>query len=284
MSILDNPTVSPARLKIIFDYVKGLGESGITTDDLERTISPPSLRNDQPTTVVSESIIEAKNFGILVQEGEVLVVPVERRNFDSDAYFRHLETSMIVQSEADEARQSDNPGGLAWFLSQSPGIPISMRNAPLTLINNQCGEDANGFGLTNDTRWGNFVYWSRFLGLARILNRSAIPDPTAAIRRHLPDVLEVGVETHVSAVLNGLASRIPVLEGGVTRLQVHAMFKDGGESDGQLSASTSLALSRLERAEEIELFDRSDDTERVSLLSPVDGRSLRTFSHVTRKN
>src|SRR5207248_2958519 len=86
----------------------------------------------------------------------------------------------------------------------------------------------------NVERWRPFVRWARYLGFITDMSLYSgsgtsldvvVPDPTDAVRAVLPECLN-GLEwTPMDALLPALATRLPVLDGGVYR---HAIQDKGG--------------------------------------------------------
>ena len=138
------------------------------------------------------------------------------------------------------------------------------------------------FGMTNDSRYQQAVYWARALGFVSRSNLGeevVIPDPTCAIERRLDALLPGDTEKLLSAFLAELADRCPVFEGGIVRTEVEAMFRPELHRDaGSVSPSTALALHRLKMRGLIDL--RRLDDGRVLFVEGLldDGR----VSHIRR--
>lgn len=102
-----------------------------------------------------------------------------------------------------------------------------------------------------------------------------VADPTAYIRRHLPQLLDrAGEEVALPNFMQVLADRAPVFEGGRFREGIEE--KVGRREPNHLSESTAFALLRLEEEGHIELTMPSDAT---ALNLPTAG-NVRRFSHI----
>src|SRR5690606_21739488 len=118
-------------------------------------------------------------------------------------------------------------GAIGWLLCQAPLAPLPFgTSAARNRLISQMG--SLDFGITNDSRWQNAVYWSRALGYverAPIGEDMVVPDPTRAISRVLGGVLPPGVQTPLRKLLADLAERSPVLDGGRLRREVENAAK-----------------------------------------------------------
>lgn len=140
---------------------------------------------------------------------------------------------------------------------------------------------------SNDTRWGAFQRWSKFLGFARdvtwistdgnTVKSLLAPDPTEAIRRILPSLLDTQpLEIHV--LVERIRKRFPVLDGGTYCQQVTERMTQKIQfgADGTAPA-VAHALRRLEVDDRIVLSNLADAPRRMVL--PDDSTTGRTVSH-----
>ena len=141
---------------------------------------------------------------------------------------------------------------------------------------------------TNSTRWNGFTSWGAFLGFGQIETGKAtgsfILDPTAAIRRSVHAVLTNHPETPVVDFVKELSEVVPILDGGVYRLEVESRLKvDTWRRPGPNEVSTSLsrALLRLREAGDIRFESRSDASGQVKLVGR-NGRIVESVTHVRR--
>jgi hypothetical protein len=201
----------------------------------------------------------------------------------ADSFRSRLEGILFDPVTAGETGQLQFARALAWFLSQDPEHPFDFDQNASERIEEQCGPEVNSFELTNASRAQNFFYWARYLGYAwyvGIVNNPAIivPDPTAALERHLPRLLGNGRTLPLSDLIDAWREPCSVLEGGAVRTAVEELLPVTLQRPGgMLSRSTSLALQRLDRRGVIRL-ERQPDAPLVTLAiwpDPV------PFSHIT---
>lgn len=134
------------------------------------------------------------------------------------------------------------------------------------------------FGITNDSRYQQAVYWARALGYVDrtpLPEDGVIPDPTPVIQRRLPTLLVKGRERPIRGFLSDLSLSCPVLDGGHLRTEVDAACGITREPF-VLSPSLSLALLRLKHRGTLSL-SYLDDAEAVF----IDGLDGGRASHVT---
>jgi hypothetical protein len=182
-----------------------------------------------------------------------------------------------------ENKSADFTRAAAWMLAQDVHnfMPTS-HPAVEKLCNDQV--PSNVILLQNDTRWPGYVSWATFLGLGRSDPGKAsggfITDPTPIIRFHIQDVLPKRGELGIQDFVGGLASAIPVLDGGSYRTEVESKLKPDKwikPKEGELSTSLSRALLRLRESGEIRFESRSDASGQVKLI----GRNCRIVESVT---
>jgi hypothetical protein len=176
-------------------------------------------------------------------------------------------------------------GAIAWMLCQNPKVPLKWGTSASVMLRKQQfrPEIIADFGMTNDSRFQQAVYWARALGFVSrsfLVEEVVVPDPTHALERRLDRILPKGSEKLLSTFLAELSEICPVFEGGRVRSEVEAMFLPNLQRDEKtVSASTALALHRLKLRNVIDL-KRLDDG-RVLFVDGLldDGR----VSHITRK-
>src|SRR5207237_6840505 len=98
--------------------------------------------------------------------------------------------------------------------------------------------------MQNDTRKNGLQFWGHFLGFVRQPGGGDV-DPTLAVRETLPACIAAGEEMPAAELVERLAQRLPVLDGGVYRVAVEAQLeRDALPSlqQGQLSTSLSRAM------------------------------------------
>lgn len=265
MSVISEFAVVPNRVEAVHRYLLER-ENGETADELRGMLSPPSLRGGDGSEYVDVLIRGCTKLGVIVQgDGNRLRVADALRTTSIQAATKlrvHLERVLLHPNEAEGADQTEVPRVLAWFLTQDPTRPLEFENVK-NRVDEQLGADAGALSLTNPQRFQNFVYWARYLGFAwryKLDREWVVPDPTAALERHLPQVFPNNDAVPVSEALDRWHAVLPVLDGGEARVELERALHSGGPEPGVLSRSTSLALERL-RGRGMLRFDlRSDAT------------------------
>lgn len=283
MSVITVGEATPNRVEIIARAVAARGEAGIQTDELRRLLGPDAASN---SVVVPRALSETISLGLVREERGQCFPGTDLPADDAEAFRTHLAALLLDPDRADE-RQKDVPFALAWLLEQEPTRPIRFTgdNVP-ELVKQQCGDSADEIGLTNeDPRWHQLTYWACYLGYAWRLKYSAavtavdflVPDPTEALARVLLPLLQERGELPIREARDIWAVASPVLDGGTARRHVHSLFREPTyEEQTTLSASTSLALRRLEDRRRLRLFERADAPTMVLQL----GQARRPVSHL----
>ena len=139
---------------------------------------------------------------------------------------------------------------------------------------------------TNSTRWNGFTSWGAFLGFGQSETGKAVGafmlDPTVAIRRAAHAVLSNRAETTVSDFVKELSDIVPVVDGGVYRLEVESRLKSDKwqrPAPGEVSTSLSIALLRLRESGELRFESRSDASSQMKLIGR-NGRVVESVTHV----
>lgn len=289
MSIVSVAEAVPNRLLAIYGTLLARS-GGETRERLKSQMVPPSLRggrDNQSTAVFDSSLREARAIGLVIEDGDNLVVPLTARpapkQNEEEAFLAHVIRVLCDDDLAEEANQAKVAPAIAWLLMQDPLRPLPWSENPLPTITRQLDGDEN-FDLGNASRLQTLAYWTRHLGFARMVGAGQVfivPDPHDAIARLLPAVFNNVTSLRANEFRKKLAELCPVLEDGSVRVRVEQRAK--GEivrsNPQRLSRSTSLALLRLESCGRIEL-QQSSDAE-VGILDL--GTSDRRFSHVTSK-
>jgi len=297
VSVISSVTVTPNRVEIIARYLESRGERGVARDDLIAQLSPAALRRtgssgdgdevgEGRASVATEALKETLLLGLAESfydndtESVRFVVPLGQK---TAPLLERLETILLDGDTAEKTKQHEFRRALAWLLAQNPERPIAARQNVSPLIEKQCGTEVNAFELTNESRAQNFYYWARYLGYAWYVGvgdspTMIVPDPTAAIERHLSHLMSPGQTWPLEQLVASWGRVCPVLEGGTARSEVEELMQTPPRrSKETLSRSTSLALERLDRRGVIKL-DRQADAKAVVLETWPD---LQPFTHVT---
>jgi hypothetical protein len=122
-----------------------------------------------------------------------------------------------------------------------------------------------------------------YLGFARGGAQVTI-DPTEAVRDILPSIFDREESLPAPIFVERAAAALPVLDGGVYRLQIEEVLKDSNwtrPADGHLSTAFSRAIQRLDR-EGLIAAEKKSDTEDGIMLVGAHLRSWRSVTHVRR--
>jgi hypothetical protein len=211
-----------------------------------------------------------------------------RKSVDLRSLFRELilreHLNVGIWESTEGAR--DLTRALAWYLGQNPLQPPMPWNEPNGVDIAQERQFATADRVfSNDTRWGAFDRWAIFLGFGFRLPREnksvLVPDPTPVLRVVLPSVLETP-RREIGSVIEELALRLPILDGGTYRREVESRMKPEfvPASDDQLSPSLALALLRL-RDERILVLEDLPDVLTKRMRLPESFGPERTLTHVS---
>jgi hypothetical protein len=284
MSVISTVEATPSRLRIMFEYLEG--RVGDEREKLLVLLSPRSLPTrsaDGESSVAPNALDEALRLGLLVRAGDKIAAGGQldrgrrRRHGEREAFAALVEQLLLDPAAPGAASQRSFPCALSWLLTRSPSVPLDFSANQLVRLRQDLGED-DDYELTSNLRWQNFCYWARYLGYCGFVGVGGktlvVPDPTAAVRRHLADVLPDRGEMRIGEVIAGLAARCPVLEEGATRREVEGRFLRPTREPSRLSQATSLAFRRLHdgglisvRAladAEARVLDLGDATDRVT--------------------
>jgi hypothetical protein len=267
VSVVSNMTVTPNRLEIVYRYLVDR-DGGETEADLHALLAPTSLqRRADPgeSAIVAEVLREARNLGLVESDSDSKFrVPDGLPVLSTDGFRAYLVNTLLNPTRAAETGQSAVGRALAWFLTQDPSVGLAPRQNVAAQVEADCGSGVASFELTNSDRFNQFHYWARYLGYAWRVEvpgapATVVPDPTVAVARLLPALLEAVGEMPLGELLRAWAECCPVLEGGAVRLEVEEMFPTAKRRPlTELSRSTSLALRRLEDRGLIRLERRAD--------------------------
>jgi len=273
MSVISTVEATPSRLRIIFDYLDG--RAGEERDRLLALLAPRSLPTrsaDGESSVAPNALDEALRLGLLAKDGEKIATGGQldrarrRRHGDREAFAAHVERLLLDPAAPGAASQRSFAFALSWLLTRPPSAPLDFSANQLVRLREDLGED-DDYELTSNLRWQNFCYWARTLGFCGFVGLGGrtlvIPDPTAAIRRHLADLLPDKGELRIGEMIAALAARCPVLEEGSIRREVEGRRLRPPRELSRLSEATSLALRRLQDGGFIKMRALADAEARV---------------------
>lgn len=240
----------------------------------------------KPGPVMIEDTLKAAIAMGLLQEDEGQVtfhqdLPPEARDISNGEVAIHRTLACLMLRPGDDNPNANLARQISWFLAQD----LRKASWDWDRINQTLlQEDKTDYlELKNNARFSQFEDWIRYLGFAWSYGRPKaswlMPDPTAFLRRALPELTAgvAGATIPLSDFAERLKQLSPVFEGGFYRNDVEARKLVAERSTDQFSASTSLALYRLQDEGLIEL-QRFDDGD-IRLLFE-DGIPVQ-FTHVT---
>jgi len=193
--------------------------------------------------------------------------------------FRKLVCKLIL--DIDNKENHDLCRLLAWFLAQNIYTIRSGYDSFNGLLLRQVGGER--LGLTNESLYDQFRYWSTFLGFAvaygsrKARSYSIIPDPTVYLEDHLPALYEDQDkdELPMLQVLPRLTSLCPVLEGGAFYDDISQWLPE--KDPEYISTSLSHALLRLQERKVINLRSLPDHSGKV-----IDDQKRSKVTHIKR--
>jgi hypothetical protein len=293
VSVITTVEAVPSRIRLFFNFFEARPK-GEDARRVEQMLSPEPLRKasggdeavDDGTAranVYAHSLNEVLNLGLVERvEGDKLrpAALAELKGPSADErLIEWIEPRLLMPEQAALLSQQNFAPALAWLLMQSPLHPIRFAKNVSADIAQEFGTEVQSFDLTNKERFQNLAYWAKYLGYATLVQeRSVVPDPTSAIKRHLPRIFARSPELRVEDFLRELAALAPVFELGSVReeLEGKSSARRAEQGSQRLSASTSLALRRLADAKVLELRELSDAGVRILSVGDLQQR----VSHV----
>ena len=257
MSLLHTVESVPSRVRGLFSYLLTL-EGGIAQGDLVRTLSPQILHDNQQCA--RKTIEEAQELELIeINQDKIVTLHTELQVDERDPKNRSLASEMLPSIITRLAFTNPNNinnynlgQAIAWVLTRSLfDKPLDWNQAE-----NELGKGPS-LGL-NDVRFGNLAHWITYLGFARGEKTTLVADPTIAVRRGLKTVLSDQSTKDLSTVIQNLANKLSVIDGGNHNVDLLKKNPNLAAVDGQVSPSLSIALLRLKEEGFIKLEHRSD--------------------------
>lgn len=284
MSVIQRMEATPNRVRMLVSVLADR-PSGETEERLRGFCSPDTLHRDvkDPVTIFRVSLAAAKELGLVEHDGEKFRVRpgvLSRKRKLADDVFLAIERALMPPEPDPNLDQIDFARAVAWFLMQPVKRPLQLGVNYKSLIGQQLAlPEEMVFDLSNRDRFNSFHYWCRYLGYVELISgKDLVPDPTAALRRLLPQAMGSDRETAILPLLGRLARLTPVLESGRIRRELEADAKPSFQREPQrLSQSTSFALFRLEQAGLVKLEARSDAQ---ALILDLGADAPRRISHL----
>jgi hypothetical protein len=272
MTVITESPVVPARVRALVRHLGRRGPMG--HDDLLHAFSPPTLGSERGGTEVRQILLEGQRLGIFDEQDGAwnLASPIA----DGEELLAVLERSIVSLGDGEGSGPSDPALAIAWFLTTDPYRPLDPSENWVTLVGADCPDESeSAYGLTNPTRSGQFAHWATYLGFAWRLSGMLVPDPTAALERHLRLAIPAGESVRIRDALELLSHSSPVFEGGAVRGAVEsALIPERERSPSRLSRSTSFALLRLKSRGVLELPPPPSDASVMALDTPGGGTNV----------
>jgi len=292
MGILNRP--SEGLYSVLIVLIRALQAHGpMPQDRLKALVAPASVTDGEQ---VRQTINRWLSLGLFIERDGALTLIDACTTIDTDSLAGLHRLGALLREQvfspdfngdllaSEPSHAADFTHAVCWALAQDPfelclGGYDRVVN-PLQL--KQYVQEPRA--LQNDTRWAGLQDWALALGLAwtsRIPRaNSFMIDPAQAVADALPSLFGGVDELPQDAFFTGLATAVPVVDGGHYRVEVEARL--GGEwrrpDDHQISPSLTLALLRLEAAGRLRLDQRSDARERTLLGAGF--TPARSISHI----
>jgi hypothetical protein len=303
MALLNPPQILPNVLRVLVRTLQGADGFTMSVDDLAHLAAPAALASNADAGDGSkgfgDTLTACAAMGITSRGGGTVALSEElswlRDRQLSDEHLRMHLADRIFDASLNEGLWTSSEGArdltraLSWHLLQDPLRP------PRGWSDGPDGVDAvelRQFStedrvFSNDTRWGAFQRWSKFLGFGRdlphmlsdgrTLKTVLVPDPTDAFRRVLTDVIDTQPQ-EIFVLIDRLRRRLPVLDGGTYCQQVSERMRQNSEPKSEVIApAVAHALRRLELDGMIVLTNLADAPRRMSMVDESD--TGRTVSH-----
>ena len=280
MGILNRPSDGlPSVLVILIRTLRKMGP--MPRETLEALVAPPTLQHVHSAfkngEKVRQTLTRWLQIGLFEEsDGTVrLSAGNETGSTEGTAGLRLLgaqlrERVLLPANNEDLLRTepshtADFTHALCWMLAQDPFQLTTGGYKDLISQMESKQFPANPWAFQNDTRWAGFLEWAPLLGFgwhSGSPNGGAfITDPTAAVGDSLADVFAGRAELAADDFLRGLATALPVVDGGAYRTQMESRLVENTWhtiGDREVSPTLSLSLLRLHEAGRIELESRSD--------------------------
>lgn len=279
MALLNPPEIRMSVIGLLIGALEMKRGNRDVEARLLTAIAPAGLGGADPQRDVKRNLVAAIDLGLIRRDSEDLVLD----EVTAVAYRKgHSATTAHIRRQVlDPARNTAGWGGqtgsrdlsnaLSWFLSHPMGSgPINMEGGSSRTAKDlqtrdfgprqsDSDDDASGWPIGNQARWGCFRRWACSLGFAWVApNGNLVADPTSAIAQTLKDAFAPGDVLPASEFLSRLARELPVLDGGAYRLFVESNWRRPPDERGRTSAALTEALHRLQQDGNLQLEDRAD--------------------------
>jgi len=270
VSVITTMVAVPNRIEVVVEHLRSAKRESDAT--LRRLLSPQTLTEGD--TVPSGVINEARRLGLIELVGDSIWQLSQAAKSAQD--IRELLASVLLTPEKAKAADQERVAqAIAWFLTRGIQNPLRIGENWRTLVEQDCPTSDNAFDLTNPDRCRQFAFWVTYLGFGWRLGvdmpklsvgEVLVADPSRAIEPILRTTCRPGDIIPIEDVVGRLSDACPVIEGGSVRQYVEGKLTAARHrAEGQLSQSTSFALSRLEYRSAIEMPHPSSDARVLTL-------------------
>lgn len=294
MSILNLASDGLPNVLVVLYHALARSTRPIVRDELVETVAPKGVANEDGKQA-RQTLGRWIELGLFIEGSdgvELAQRPQQRVDSEVDliAQVRSAARARAMHPDnnadlwaTESSRAADFTKSIAWVLAQDVYRPLY---GNLEVLERSQLADGTPPLMQNNTRRSGLKVWGQFLGFLRpILKPEIEVDPTVAIRDVLPDLLQPGQSSPVASLIDELAMKLPVLDGGVWRREVQSHLRQEAlppMAEGQLSTSLSRALLNLMRNEEIFLENRADTRSGVVFTGQAGVRTDLRFTWIRR--
>ncbi|WP_248345791.1 hypothetical protein [Anaeromyxobacter paludicola] len=162
---------------------------------------------------------------------------------------------------------------MAW-MSWLPACSMPEDHAAFKLRLAASGLDLDAYGLGNDQRWDNVIYWGRFTGLLWQRTREAcagvVADATTFLREATNVIFASNSTLQVHEFRTRLGEACSALDGGASSTRIASVMASrqviGDDHETRLSPSVCLALRTLKQAGALD-YGCPDDQRKFLLMT-----------------
>jgi hypothetical protein len=267
MKIYRTVEAVPSRLEGVLHVLRSAGGKGYSRDTLLHLMQPAPLRRKEDADTLAKNSLDAL-FELSADGDNLVIEKTDERGqqrvvlgdvlasckdpqFSSEA--RRALRAAAIRATVD-GRPNQFAEVLAW-LKWMPAHDMPEGHSALKTRLQASKLDLEAYGLNNDARWDNVVYWARYVGLLWQWKdescRGLVLDAAEFIREHTSTLLEGGAVPFVE-FRQRLGSLCPALDGG----EVHARISEGlaeakmipRDHAARVSPAVSLGLRSLREA------------------------------------
>lgn len=270
-------------MEILYSILREAGADGEERARLGALLGPASLARDVndagEDNALGDCLLLAQEMRLLKIEGDRIALADPQ---GPSSFLQIAGPQMVDRVNSAEPVEGWVAGAIAWMLRQDPREPLAWSgSAAVSRLQAQLGSPLP-YGLTNDSRMQQAVYWARALGFVTRLNlrrvEMVVPDPTEALLQRLDHILPKGQQITMPAFLGTLGRLCPVFADGSVAREVAARTSVATQAN-EVSPALALALLRLKSRGELQ-FKYLDDAEIVEAEGLLgDGR----VTHISRQ-